>query len=422
MASRALSRLPPSVMAASTWAAVPLGPPDPILGLVEAFKADEDPRKVSLSVGAYRTDEGKPWVLPSILEAEKRVLAKGADKEYLPITGLAPYIALAREFAMGADSPSIKENRCASVQTLSGTGACRVIAEFYTKFLGEHFADGKVPMYLPKPSWGNHAKIFATAGMDVRSYRYWDANTLGLDLEGMLEDLAHAPDGSAVLLHACAHNPTGVDPTKEQWDIISATLKQKKLAIFIDSAYQGFASGDAEADAYAMRKLEADGHNYALSQSFAKNFGLYGERVGTLSMICASPEEAKRVESQLKLIIRPMYSSPPLAGARIVQEVLGDAALCAQWRSECAIMANRIIDMRIALKEALVKVGSSKNWDHITNQIGMFCFSGMTPDQVLKLKEEHHIYITGDGRISMAGVTTSNVDYIAKAIHAVTSA
>eukprot|EP00316_Scyphosphaera_apsteinii_P012464 CAMPEP_0119315378 /NCGR_PEP_ID=MMETSP1333-20130426/35607_1 /TAXON_ID=418940 /ORGANISM="Scyphosphaera apsteinii, Strain RCC1455" /LENGTH=424 /DNA_ID=CAMNT_0007320719 /DNA_START=30 /DNA_END=1304 /DNA_ORIENTATION=- len=397
------------------WAAVPAGPPDPILGLVEAFKEDPHPDKVVLAAGTYRTDEGTPWVLPSVKEAEARIVASGLDKEYLGITGLAALNEAARAFALGSDSPALKEGRVCSVQTLSGTGACRLIGEFYKTFLG-----AGAPFYLPKPSWGNHSKIFAAAGLDVRGYRYWDPKTLGLDLDGMIDDLKEIPDGSAILLHACAHNPTGVDPTPDEWRTISAALKGRDVALFFDTAYQGFASGDAERDAFALRLFEADGHAFALGQSFAKNFGLYGERVGVLSLLCSDPDEAKRVESQLKILVRPMYSSPPLSGARICLEVLKDEKLSAQWRDECATMANRIISMRSALKEALEKQGSVLSWEHVTNQIGMFCYSGLSPSQVDRLRDEFHVYVTRDGRISMAGVTSHNVDYIAAAIHTVT--
>merc|ERR1719291_146296 len=415
--SRACSGLPVRFCGsrrAAHWSAVPAGPPDPILGLVEAFKLDTRPEKVSLSAGTYRTNEGKPWVLPSVLAAEKRIVERGEDKEYLPIVGLADFFTVARTFALGDASPGLQNASVASVQTLSGTGACRLIGEFYKKFVG-----AGTPIYLPKPSWGNHAKIFEAAGLEVRTYRYWSPSTLGLDCEGMLEDLAAMPDNSAVLLHACAHNPTGVDPTPEQWKKISAALKGKGSKIFFDSAYQGFASGDAEKDAFALRFFESEGHKFALAQSFAKNFGLYGERVGVLSILCADTDEAKRVESQLKLLVRPMYSSPPLAGARIVREILSDPVLDAQWRSECKSMADRIIDMRQALKDALAAAGSTQDWSHITSQIGMFCFSGMSPEQVDELKEKYAVYVTRDGRISMAGVTTTNVNYIAQSIHTV---
>ena len=388
-----------------------------ILGLVEAFNKDESPSKVNLSVGAYRQDDGKPWVLPSVLKAEEKVMAAGLNKEYAPIHGVDDFVKKARAFALGASSSALAEDRVASVQSLSGTGACRVIGEFYAKFLGKG-----APFYLPNPSWGNHANIFKNAGLDVRTYKYLDAAGVGFDCEGMISDLKAAPDGSAVLLHACAHNPTGVDPTPAQWQEICAVLKSRpKLAVFFDSAYQGFASGDAEADAYAMRLFVDEGVPFALAQSFAKNFGLYGERVGVLSMVCGDSAEAARVLSQLKIIVRAMYSNPPIHGARIVSAVLSDAALEAQWRAECKTMAERIIDMRTALKAAVLAAGSTKNWDHITSQIGMFCYSGLQPAQVERLKDEFHIYITKDGRISMAGVTTGNVEYVAKAIHAVSA-
>jgi len=392
-----------------------MGPPDGILGLVEAFNKDTSPDKVSLAVGAYRQDNGKPWVLPSVLKAEEQVVAAGLNKEYAPIYGVDDFVKRARAFALGTDSPALAEERVASVQSLSGTGACRVIGEFYAKFLGQG-----APFYLPQPSWGNHANIFKNAGLDVKAYKYLDAAGVGFDFDGMIADLKAAPDGAAVLLHACAHNPTGVDPTQEQWREICATLKARPgLSVFFDSAYQGFASGDAELDAYAMRLFAAEGVPFALAQSFAKNFGLYGERVGVLSMVCGDKEEAARVLSQLKIIVRAMYSNPPIHGARIVAAVLGDPALEAQWRAECKTMADRIIAMRSALREAIADAGSTRDWSHITSQIGMFCFSGLNPAQVERLRDEFHIYITKDGRISMAGITTSNVEYVAKAVHAV---
>ena len=401
----------------SAWTNVEMGPPDGILGLVEAFGKDTSDKKVNLSAGAYRGDDGKPWVLPSVLKAEEKVMAASMNKEYAPIVGVNDFVEKARAFALGSSSSALAEGRVASVQSLSGTGACRVIGEFYAKFLGTGAA-----MYLPSPSWGNHANIFKSAGLEVKAYKYLDAAGVGFDLDGMLQDLQAAPDGSAVLLHACAHNPTGVDPTPDQWRQICATLKKRPgLALFFDSAYQGFASGDAEADAFAMRHFESEGVPFALAQSFAKNFGLYGERVGVLSMVCADSDEASRLLSQLKIIVRAMYSNPPIHGARIVSAVLSDPSLEAQWRTECKMMADRIISMRAALRQAITEAGSTRDWSHITSQIGMFAFSGLSPEQVERLREEFHIYITKDGRISMAGITTANVKYVAGAIHAVSA-
>ncbi len=341
----------------ASWSAVPQGPPDAILGLVEAFNKDPSPTKYSLSVGAYRTDEGKPWVLPSVREAESRVLAANMNKEYAGIGGVDDFVGVARKFALGADSAAISDGRVASVQALSGTGACRVIGDFYAKFLGRG-----TPIYLPNPSWGNHANIFRDSGLDVRQYRYFDPKTLGLDLEGMLTDLKAAPAGSVVLIHACAHNPTGVDPTNEQWARLSDELRGQDLALFFDCAYQGFASGDAEDDAFSIRHFVEKGHSIALAQSFAKNFGLYGERVGVLNVVCADADEASRVLSQLKILIRPMYSNPPVHGARVVSAVLSDPKVatatparlihpaqlgpCARLLDACLLDA-RLLDARL---------------------------------------------------------------------------
>lgn len=257
--------------------------------------------------------------------------------------------------------------------------------------------------------------------MTVKQYKYYDPKSISVDFEGMLGDIDQAPDGSAFLLHACAHNPTGVDPTESQWREISSLMKKKGHLPFFDCAYQGFASGDADRDAWAIRLFVEEGHMICLSQSFAKNFGLYGERVGALSVVCQDADEAKRVESQLKILIRPNYSNPPSTGARIVQTVLEDPLLNPQWYAECKEMADRIISMRTALKSALEEAGSTRNWDHVTSQIGMFCFTGISPEQVEELRVKHHIYLTKDGRVSMAGVTSKNVSTIAEALHSVTS-
>lgn len=256
--------------------------------------------------------------------------------------------------------------------------------------------------------------------MDVKQYAYYDKDTIGLDMSGLVRDMEGAPDGSVFLLHACAHNPTGVDPSLEQWKEISSVMKKKKHVPFFDCAYQGFASGDAEKDAAALRLFVDDGHQVCLAQSYAKNFGLYGERVGAFSVLCADPDEAARVESQLKIIIRPMYSNPPVNGARIVQTILEDPVLKPQWYAECKSMADRIIEMRTLLKTNLEKAGSSRNWDHVVNQIGMFCYSGLTEQQVESMRVDKHVYMTKDGRISMAGVTSNNVEYLANAMHSVT--
>ncbi|CAG8496837.1 13223_t:CDS:2 [Ambispora gerdemannii] len=401
---------------ASTWANVPQGPADPILGITEAFKADNDPKKMNLGVGAYRDDSGKPYVLSAVRKAEQLILQDKLDKEYLPINGLASFTQSAALLAYGKDSIPLIEKRIAATQSISGTGALRIGGTFISRF----YPHAK-KIYLPTPTWGNHNAVFKDSGLEVASYRYFDKSTIGLDFKGLLEDLKNAPKHSIFLLHACAHNPTGVDPTREQWDEISNIIKEQEHFPFFDMAYQGFASGDTNRDAYALRKFVSDGHHIALAQSFAKNMGLYGERAGTFSIITSSPQEKTVVDSQLKILIRPMYSNPPLNGARIASYVLGNSELNQEWLSEVKLMADRIITMRDKLKNHLVNdVGSKHPWNHITDQIGMFCFTGLTPQQVERITKEFHVYLTKDGRISLAGISSHNVKYLAEAIHEVT--
>jgi len=399
----------------SHWQAVPQGPADPILGLSEAFNKDTDPRKVNLGVGAYRDDAGKPYILPSVREAEEALLASKLNHEYAGIAGIQEFVNYSLKFAYGENSKPLKDGRIAAIQVLSGTGACRVMGEFYARFVGRD-----APMYQTNPTWANHIPIFKDAGLAINTFRYYDPKTCGLDFKGMLEDINKAPEKSIFLLHACAHNPTGVDPTIEQWKEISSLMKKRNHHVFMDMAYQGFASGDAEKDAAAVRLFVDDGHLLAVGQSFAKNFGLYGERVGCLSIVGRDVEEKERLESQLKILVRPMYSNPPVHGARIVARILSDEKLSKQWYKECKGMADRIITMRESLKSKLEKAGSTRNWDHITSQIGMFCFTGLNKDQCEKMIKDYHIYLTGNGRISMAGVTSGNVQYLADSIHALT--
>jgi aspartate aminotransferase len=347
-------------------------------------------------------------------QAEELILGQKGDKEYLPITGLAEFTKNAAILAYGKDSAPIKEGRVAITQSISGTGALRIGGAF----LERHYPHSK-SIYLPTPTWGNHIPIFKDSGLEVKHYKYYNKETVGLDLKGMLEDIKAAPNKSIILLHACAHNPTGVDPTNEDWKQISDAIKEKEHFPFFDMAYQGFASGDTDRDAHAVRFFIEQGHQIALSQSFAKNMGLYGERVGA---ICADAEEKARVDSQIKIIVRPLYSNPPVHGARIAGSILADADLYQQWLKEVKGMADRINGMRAELKGLLVDdLGNKNNWDHITNQIGMFAFLGISPDQVAKLKDEHHVYLTKDGRISVAGITSQNVKHLAESLHKVTS-
>lgn len=403
------------------WSGVPQGPPDAILGVTQAFGRDPSPRKINLGVGAYRDDDGAPYVLPSVREAEARVTARALNMEYLPVAGHAGFLSKAMDLAYGEGA--VPEG-LASVQTLSGTGACRLAGDLLARFAGgdkaADGADGRPLVLLPNPSWANHAAIFRDAGCAVGTYTYYEPSTKSLNLEGMLRDLRDAPRGATVLLHACAHNPTGVDPDAEAWGEISAAVADAGLHPLFDMAYQGFTSGDPAVDAAAVRRFVADGHAVVLAQSFSKNFGLYGHRVGALSVMTGDAAAAAAVSSQLCILGRPSYSNPPLHGVRLVDEVLGDAALAAQWREEVAGMATRIAGMRTALVAALADAGSTADWRHVTDQNGMFCYSGMSADTVARLAAEWSVYLTSNGRISMAGVTSKNVGYLAEAMHAVT--
>ena len=395
----------------SWWSHVEMGPPDAILGITEAYKKDPNPKKVNLGAGAYRDDLGKPYVLPVVKKAESIMVSENLDKEYATIAGVPPFAKASAELAFGKDMGGLN----ATVQTISGTGALRIGGEFLAKFY-----QGEKVIHMPNPTWGNHIPIFRDSGFEIETYRYYDADTCGFDFSGCLEDLNNLPEKSIVLFHVCAHNPTGVDPKIEQWKEICEVVKQRQLFPFFDMAYQGFASGDIDRDAASMRYFVDQGLSLFVTQSFAKNMGLYGERVGALNVLCKSVEEAKAVESQLKILIRPMYSNPPIHGARIAHSVLTNDELRAQWLVELKGMADRIISMREQLRGNLEKLGSKHDWSHITDQIGMFCFTGLKPDQVGRLTSEFSIYLTKDGRMSVAGVSSTNVEYLAEAVHEVT--
>lgn len=397
----------------SWWGSVEPAPKDPILGVSEAFLADTSPDKVNVGVGAYRDDNGKPVVLECVREAERRI-AGNENMEYLPMGGSVNMVEETLKLAYGENSDLIKEKRIGAVQALSGTGACRLFADFQKRFRPDS------QIYIPVPTWANHHNIWRDAHVPQRTFHYYHPDSKGLDFAALMDDVKNAPNGSFFLLHACAHNPTGVDPTEEQWKEISYQFKVKDHLAFFDMAYQGFASGDPERDAKSIRIFLNDGHLIGCAQSYAKNMGLYGQRVGCLSVVCEDEKQAVAVKSQLQQIARPMYSNPPVHGARIVSTILGDQNLKGLWLKEVKVMADRIIGMRTALRENLEKLGSSLSWEHITDQIGMFCYSGLTPEQVDRLTSEFHIYMTRNGRISMAGVTTGNVGYLANAIHQVT--
>lgn len=335
----------------------------------------------TIGVGAYRDDQGKPYVLPSVRTAEEKVIQAKLNKEYAGITGVPEFTKAAAVLAYGADSSAL--DRVVITQSISGTGALRIGGAFLQRFY-----PGAKKIYIPTPSWANHAAVFKDSGLEVEKYRYYNKDTIGLDFEGLIADIKAAPKQSAFLLHACAHNPTGVDPTPEQWKEISEAIKEGEHYAFFDMAYQGFASGDTDKDAFPLRYFVEQGHNPCLAQSFAKNMGLYGERVGAFSVVCADAAEKKKVDSQIKIIVRPLYSNPPVHGARIASEILNDPALNKQWLGEVKGMADRIITMRALLKKELEALGSKHDWTHITDQIGMFAYTGLTPEQMDKLAKE----------------------------------
>jgi len=410
-------------MASPLFDHVPEAPIDPILGTTQLFNADTDSRKINLGVGAYRTETGKPFVLNVIQEAEKELnsdLAAGKlDKEYSTIDGPANLKKLTQQLVFGADSQAMKDNRIASVQALSGTGALRVVSEFANK----HMAVEASEIWVSDPTWGNHISIFEEARLKVHMYPYWDASKRALNIDGMLDALKNkATPGAMVLLHACAHNPTGVDPTQEQWKQISAVMKEKRLVPLMDSAYQGYASGSLEKDAWAIRHFLSEGFEMFMCQSFAKNLGLYGERIGMLHVVCGNETAAKRVLSQLKLVVRPMYSSPPKHGANLVCKVLGDPARFKAWEAELKAMADRILEVRSMLRGGLEAKGTPGTWNHITDQIGMFSYTGIGQKECERLIKEHHVYLLKSGRISLAGLNKTNMQYMVDAIHEVMTA
>lgn len=393
------------------FARIEEAPVDPILGTTLLFNADPDPRKVNLGVGAYRTEEGKPFVLDVVREAEdemQKELGTSVTKEYCPIDGFGPLKALTQNLCFGADAAAIREQRIASAQTLSGTGSLRVAAEFMTTHLPKDVHE----ILVSSPTWGNHISIFKKAGLTVKEYPYYHAPTRSLDMDGMLAGLKAATVGSIVLLHACAHNPTGVDPTEAQWQQIADVCKERQLVPLMDSAYQGYASGSLDKDAFAIRLFEKMRFEFFLCQSFAKNLGLYGERVGMLHVVCSDADQAKRVLSQLKLVIRPMYSSPPINGGYLVVKVLGNESRFTRWKEELEKMSSRIHEMRHLLRTGLEKKGTPGTWSHVTDQIGMFSFTGLTPAQCEALINEHHIYLLKSGRISLAGLNKANIQYM----------
>jgi aspartate aminotransferase len=396
----------------SIFANVQTAPADPILSLATRFKEDKFEKKVNLGIGAYRTEDGKPWPLPSVLTAQLAVCQdEKEDKEYVPIDGKPEHKKPVQQLIFS--DAEIETGNIATAQALSGTGSLSLIGSFLTELKGS-----KV-IHLPSPTWGNHNAIFKRSGFEVKSYTYYKPETRGFDYDGMIASMNEMAAGDVILLHACAQNPTGVDPSDEQWQTIVDLCKSRGLIVVLDNAYQGYASGDLAKDGLSMKLFEKSGMEYFIAQSFAKNFGLYGERIGYIHVRCASKDIAAAVLSQLKILIRQAYSSPPRHGAAIVYKLLTTPELKTQWLEELKKMSDRILEMRSALRKALEVKETPGTWNHVTDQIGMFSFTGLTTPQVERMIDEFHIYMTKDGRISVAGLNPGNVQYVAESIDAV---
>ncbi|NCX13892.1 MAG: aspartate/tyrosine/aromatic aminotransferase [Burkholderiaceae bacterium] len=391
------------------FSSVQLAPKDPIFGLTEAYTADQRPGKVNLGVGVYYTDEGKVPLLRAVLEAEKEVVAKEAPRAYIPIEGPNPYNSAVQNLLFGKDSALIQAGRVVTAECLGGTGALRVGGDFVKRL------EPNSPAAISSPSWENHRGIFEAAGYTVLDYTYFDPKTRGVDFDGMVKSLESFPAKTLVILHACCHNPTGADLTKDQWKTIISICQQKQLIPFLDIAYQGFADG-IEEDGVAVRMFADSGMSFFVSSSFSKSFSLYGERVGALSIVTQSKEESARVLSQLKRVIRTNYSNPPTHGAAIVATVLNSPKLRQMWEDELAQMRERIKSMRHGLKEKLAAAGISHDFSFIEAQRGMFSYSGLTADQVAKLQEQDAIYALSTGRICVAALNSKNIDRVAQAI------
>jgi aromatic-amino-acid transaminase len=394
----------------SLFADVALAPRDPILGLNEQFAADPNPAKVNLGVGVYFDDEGKLPVLKCVAEAEKQLLAAPKAKGYLPIDGIAAYDKAVQGLVFGPDSEIVKAGRVATVQALGGTGGLKLGADFLKRFGAEGAA-----VLISDPSWENHRALFTNAGFEVGSYPYYDAATRGIRFDAMLAALKAAEPGTVVVLHACCHNPTGCDLTPAQWQQVAAACTERGLVPFLDMAYQGFGDGIAE-DGAVIGLFVASGQPFFVSTSFSKSFSLYGERVGALSVACGSADEAQRVLSQLKIVIRTNYSNPPTFGAHVVATVLTTPALRAMWEEELAGMRERIRAMRQALVSKLRSAGVQGELDYITRQKGMFSYSGLTAAQMQRLRNEFGVYGVDSGRICVAAVNSRNIDRVVEAI------
>ncbi len=384
-------------------------PPDPIMGLTEAFHRDPNPRKVNLGAGVYRDATGRTPILACVKEAERRLLANEASKTYLPIDGLPGLPALVQPLLFGPDHPIIRDGRAVTVQAPGGTGALRIAGDFLARVRPE------ATVWVSEPTWPNHPNIFRAAGLRVETYPYFDAATLGVAFDALMAAVERIPAGDVFLLHGCCHNPTGADLTPEQWQQVAGRLAERGILPLVDFAYQGFGDG-LEEDAVGVRILVAHCPEVLIASSFSKNFGLYSERAGALTLVAGDADAAQVALGYLKKAIRANFSTPPAHGARIVHTVLSDPTLRRQWEEELSSMRGRIHAMRHLLVETLHEKGAPRDFSFIVQQRGMFSYTGLSPEQVDALRERYSIYMVRSGRINVAGITEGNVDYIAGAI------
>ena len=396
----------------SLFSSVQMAPKDPILGLTETFLADQRPEKVNLGVGVYYDDQGKLPLLRAVKRAEEARVAKGLPRGYQPIDGPAAYNKAVQALLFGSDSPVLTSGRVVTIDALGGTGGLRVGAEYLRRLC----PDSRVA--ISNPTWENHRGVFESAGFTVQSYTYYDPQSHGLDFGGMVQSLKGMPERTIVLLHACCHNPTGVDLNLQQWEEVVALCKAKQFIPFLDLAYQGFGDG-IDQDAAAVRLFVQSEMPFLVASSFSKSFSLYGERVGALSLITADANEAARVLSQIKRVIRTNYSNPPTHGGGIVSDVLNSPELRALWEQELGEMRDRIRQMRVAFTEKLKALGTKQDFSFVTKQRGMFSFSGLSAQQVDRLREEHAIYAISTGRICVAALNSNNIDRVVRAVASV---
>lgn len=396
----------------SVFSSVQLAPRDPILGITEAFVADTNPAKVNLGVGVYLDEGGRIPLLECVRTAETGLAQSPKPRGYLPIDGMPAYVSAVRNLVFGAEADVVTSGRVVTVQALGGTGGLRIGAGLLAGI------DPSATVLVSDPSWENHEALFRGAGFPVATYCYYDPQRRGVDVDGMIADLEAAAPGTIVVLHACCHNPTGYDLDSADWDRVVATVADRGLVAFLDMAYQGFGTGIAQ-DASAIAAFVASGLSFLVATSFSKSFSLYGERVGGLSLVTADADEAARVLSRVKVVIRTLYSNPPTHGASVVAHVLTTPALRAQWEDELAGMRQRIATMRGALVEGLRAAGVEQDMSFITDQMGMFSYSGLSTEQMVRLRREFSVYGLDSGRLCVAALNTSNIERVSQAIAAV---